>query len=85
MRTYEESCARLDQIVGRCVRDVAFATAVLGDPEDALKEYELNEDEMDDFRSLRDSHREEAAEGWVAIRIGLETVRKRQTEAGLSR
>lgn len=85
MRTYEESCARLDPIVGRCVRDVAFATSVLGDPEGALKEYELNEDELDDFRSLRDGHREEAAEGWNAIRIGLEMVRNRATEAGLSR
>ena len=74
MRTKEESCALLDQIVGRCVRDVRFATDVLADPEAALKEYELNEDELDDFRALKDRHHHEAAEGWEAIRTGLETV-----------
>jgi hypothetical protein len=78
MRTYEESCALLDQIVGRCVRDEAFARAVLADPEAALQEYELNEDELDDFRALRDRHREEAAAGWAAIRRGLEQARERQ-------
>jgi hypothetical protein len=78
MRTYEESCALLDQIVGRCVRDAEFAAFVLADPEAALKEYELNEDELDDFRALRDRHRDEAAETWAAIRDGLETIRARQ-------
>jgi hypothetical protein len=80
MRTYEESCALLDQIVGRCVRDVGFAIAVLADPAAALREYELNEDELDDFRALKDRHRDEAAEGWAAIRAYLETVRNRQQE-----
>jgi len=80
MRTYEESCVLLDQIVGRCVRDLTFAESVLANPEVALKEYDLNEDELDDFRAIKAKHSDEAAEGWAAIRIGLQTVRKRQEE-----
>jgi hypothetical protein len=80
MRTYEESCALLDQIVGRCVRDPEFAASVLADPEAALKEYVLNEDELDDFRALKKRHHNEAADGWTAIRTGLQTVRNRQEE-----
>ena len=72
MRTYEESCALLDQVVGRCVRDADFACDVLEDPETALAEYELNEDEMDDFRSLKRRHRDEADMVWSAIRKGLQ-------------
>jgi hypothetical protein len=70
-RSYEESCALLDQIVGRCVRDVEFGSAVLSDPETALLEYDLNEDELDDFRALRARHRDEAAESWAAIRLAI--------------
>lgn len=72
MRSYEESCEYLDEIVGRCVRDKAFAEAVLANPEVALKHYHLNEDEMDDFRTLQKNHRVEAAEGWAAIRSAIE-------------
>jgi hypothetical protein len=74
MRTYDESCALLDRVVGRCVRDAAFAASVLEDPESALAEYELNEDELDDFRSLKARHREEAAEAWHAIRSGMTAI-----------
>jgi hypothetical protein len=82
LRNYDESCVLLDQIVGRCIRDVGFATSVLRDPEAALKEYELNEDELDDFRALKDRHYNEAAEGWAAIRTGLEIVLNRQQTRG---
>lgn len=68
MRTYEESCTLLDGIVGRCVRDAEFAASVLADPETALQEYQLNEDEMDDFRALRAEHPIEAGEVWNQIR-----------------
>jgi hypothetical protein len=78
MRTYDESCALLDRIVGRCVREAHFADAVLHDPETALKEYELNEGELDDFRALKARHRDEASETWSAIRNGMATVRQHQ-------
>lgn len=68
MRTYDESCLLLDRIVGRCIRDGAFAEHVLEDPATALKEYDLNEDELEDFTELRKDHRQEAGEGWKAIR-----------------
>jgi hypothetical protein len=76
MRSYEESCVYLDRIIGHCVRDAAFAEAVLRDPESALAEYELNENEMDDFRALQNRHREEAWEGWSALRASLAQVSK---------
>ena len=75
MRTYDESCALLDRIVGRCVREAPFADAVLNDPETALREYELNEDELDDFRALKTRHRDEASETWSAIRGGMAAIR----------
>jgi len=81
MRTYEESCALLDLIVGRCVRDSAFAESVLAQPEVALAEYELNQGELDDFLALKAGHREEAAETWAAIRSGVDQVRARQQHA----
>jgi len=68
MRSYEESCALIDRIVGRCIREAEFAPFVLSDPEAALKDYDLNEDELDDFRALRAGHQKEAGEGWAAIR-----------------
>jgi hypothetical protein len=68
MRSYEESCALLDGIVGRCIREADFAERVLADPEAALREYQLEEHELDDFRELKKDHREEAAEGWRTIR-----------------
>lgn len=71
MRSYEESCALLDGIVGRCIREADFAERVLANPEAALREYQLEEHELDDFRELKKDHREEAAEGWRAIREGM--------------
>jgi hypothetical protein len=75
LRSYEESCALLDRIVGRCVRDADFARAVLDDPEAALAPYALNEDELDDFRTLRRDHREEAMSGWAQIRLAMNSGR----------
>lgn len=68
MRSYEESCELIDRIVGRCIREAEFGSFVLLDPEAALKDYDLNEDELDDFRALRAEHEKEAGEGWQAIR-----------------
>lgn len=68
MRTYQESCTLLDGIVGRCVRESDFAAAVLDDPAAALREYDLNGDELDDFLALRADHKDEAAETWKTIR-----------------
>jgi hypothetical protein len=71
VRNYEESCALLDRIVGRCVRDEAFATRVLDDPVSALAMYELNQDELDDFLALKAGHRREAEQGWAEIRAAM--------------
>jgi hypothetical protein len=68
MHSYEESCSLIDRIVGRCVREAEFASLVLSDPEAALKDYDLNEDELDDFRALRADHAAEAGEAWEEIR-----------------
>jgi hypothetical protein len=48
-----------------------FGSSVLLDPEVALREYDLNEDELDDFRALTAGHREEAAEVWESVRAGM--------------
>jgi hypothetical protein len=68
MRTYEQSCALLDLIVGRCVRDADFADAVLSEPESALAVYCLEDHELADFRALAARHHQEAREGWRALR-----------------
>lgn len=75
MRSYEESCTLLDGIVGRCVRDAAFAASVLDDPISALASYGLNQDELDDFLALKARHRWEAEQGWAAIRAAIEAGR----------
>jgi hypothetical protein len=72
VRSYEESCALLDRVVGRCIRVPAFGESVLSDPVAALREYELNEDELDDFRALCAEHREEAEEVWETVRSEME-------------
>lgn len=72
MRTYEESCLVLDQIVGKCVRDAEFAAAVLDNPERALASYQLTDDEMDDFRALKRGHQDEASRGWAEIRDAMD-------------
>ena len=77
MRTFEESCVYLDQIVGRCVRDAEFAAAVLEDPDAALASYGLTEDELDDFRALKNMSRDETSRAWEQLRADLETFRRR--------
>jgi len=79
MRSYEESCAWLDEIVGRCVRDAKFATWVLEDPNSALKPYGLSEEELADFTALKTRHRAEATEGWAAIRAEIERIRRQRS------
>jgi hypothetical protein len=74
-RTVDESCALLDQIIGRCVRDADFGARVLADPETALAEYELQEDELDDFRALKEKHAKEAAESWAEARAAMDAAR----------
>jgi hypothetical protein len=74
-RSYEESCKLLDQIVGRCVRDPQFSALVMADPSAALREFDLTEDELEDFLILKDAHLTEATQVWTAIRAKLETSR----------
>lgn len=70
-RSYEESCALLDGIVGRCVREPAFGAAVLADPAAALAAYRLSQHELDDFLALRAGHAEEARAVWRLVRARL--------------
>ncbi|KMO29887.1 hypothetical protein [Methylobacterium aquaticum] len=70
-RTYAQSCALLDGIVGRCVRDAAFSRQVLADPEAALAPFALTADEMEDFLILRAEHLGEAERVWTTIRDRL--------------
>lgn len=74
-RSYEESCALLDGIVGRCVRDRQFAKRVLADPKEALGEYELTADEIEDFQILCARHLSEANKVWTAIRARMGKLR----------
>jgi len=67
-RTFEESCALLDIIVGRCIRDLHFAEQVLDDPKNALEPYHLTEDELEDFIALKRGHAVEAGQTWSSIR-----------------
>jgi hypothetical protein len=75
-RTVEESCKLIDIIVGRCVREPDFALAVLDDPEQALREYSLSEEELEDFTAL--SKRDHAAilSGWDELRNRIEAHRR---------
>jgi len=77
-RTYEESCALLDEIVGHCVRERAFAHEVLDDPAAALASYHLHQHELDDFVTLSRDHPKAAAAGWAGIRDAIELLRCRQ-------
>jgi len=79
-RSYRESCALLDRIVGRCIRDARFADWVLAAPEDALAEYQLTEDEFDDFRALSAGHLAEADEVWRSIRARMTTLQARSNK-----
>ncbi|WP_434427084.1 hypothetical protein [Nannocystis pusilla] len=76
MRSFAESCALLDSIVGRCVREPEFAERVLDEPEAALAAYGLARHELDDFLALAGDHKQEAAETWAAIRAGIEARRR---------
>lgn len=71
-RSYEQSCKLLDQIVGRCVRDPGFSALVMSDPREALREFDLTEDEIEDFLILKEDHFAEASQVWSAIRERLE-------------
>ena len=68
MRTVEQSLSLIDQIIGRCVREADFGERVLQDPEQALAEYQLNEDELGDFLALKAKHSEEARAHWAGLR-----------------
>jgi hypothetical protein len=68
VRTVAESTKLLDRIVGRCVRDAAFAEWVLADPEAALVQYEVNSGELADFRALKAQQAESAARQWALMR-----------------
>ncbi|HXU69377.1 MAG TPA: hypothetical protein VN947_08610 [Polyangia bacterium] len=68
MRTTEESCAIIDRISGRCVREPEFAARVMADPAGALIEYDLEPDELEDFVVLQQRHRDEALRGWARVR-----------------
>jgi hypothetical protein len=68
MRTMEESCAMIDRISGRCVREPEFAAQVMADPATALAEYDLEPDELEDFVVLQQRHRDEALRGWTRVR-----------------
>jgi hypothetical protein len=68
VRTVEQSTALIDEIVGRCVRDAAFAERVLADPERALAEYRLTQGELDDFRALRAQRALDARKQWDYLR-----------------
>jgi hypothetical protein len=68
MRTTEQSIALIDEIIGRCVREAEFADRVLRDPDRALAEYQLEEDEIGDFRALRAKTADEAIVQWTHLR-----------------
>jgi hypothetical protein len=70
-RSYEQSCALLDGIVGRCIRDPAFSRQVLEEPATALRDYNLTAEELDDFLALQAGHAAEAEQVWTAIRTRL--------------
>jgi len=42
----------MDTIVGLCIRDLEFGKSVLEDPVSALAEFDLEQDELDDFLAL---------------------------------
>jgi hypothetical protein len=67
VRTIEEATKVIDEIVGRCVRDLAYGQRVLDDPEVTLAEYEPCDGILEDFHALAE-HREEALAGWQRLR-----------------
>jgi hypothetical protein len=57
----------MDAIVGRCIREPAFGRTVLNNPDDALRSYNLSEQEMSDFRALAAQPRS-PARAWESLR-----------------
>jgi hypothetical protein len=76
IRTAEESLRLIDRLVGRCVRDAEFAAAVLTDPDAALREYALTEDELDDFRALSARDHGATLSGWAKLHQVIEDHRR---------
>ena len=68
VRTMEEATMVIDEIVGRCVRDLEYGKRVLDNPEVTLAEYDPCEGILDDFRALA-KHREEALDNWLTLRF----------------
>lgn len=71
MRDTAASVALIDGIVGRCVRDPAFARAVISDPRSALAGYGLDEGEEADFLALREKVGAAALAAWSSLRQAL--------------
>ena len=71
MRTVEESIALIDKIVGRCIREPEFGRAVIDDPETALRDYQLNKEEMGDFLALRVKVGEDAISYWRDMKAAM--------------
>jgi hypothetical protein len=74
-RSVEESLRLVDRIVGRCVREPEFARVVIADPDTALREYELTDDELEDFRVLSEGDREATLSGWAALGAAIDSHR----------
>ncbi|MDP6676301.1 MAG: Os1348 family NHLP clan protein [Pirellulales bacterium] len=51
----------VQQILGRAVTDPAFRRDLLDNPEDAIKDYDLNEQQVDFFKQLDEDAFEELA------------------------
>lgn len=66
VRTMEEATRVIDEIVGRCVRDLEYGKRVLDSPEVTLAEYDPCEGILDDFRALA-KYREEALSSWQML------------------
>jgi hypothetical protein len=81
-RTLEESLSLIDRVVARCVREPDFAASVLTDPDGALRDYTLNEDELDDFRALSAGDRDAILSGWAALRDSIEHHRREAVLSG---
>jgi hypothetical protein len=75
-RTANESVRLIDRLVGRCVREPGFAAAVLANPDVALCEYELSQDELDDFRVLSARDHGATLSGWARLHDVIEDHRR---------
>jgi len=75
-RTIEESLRLIDRVVGRCVREPEFAAAVLADPEAALSQYALTQEELEDFRILSEVDPGRTLSGWAELHQAIEGHRR---------